>query len=104
MYIAMNRFSIVKGNELEFTNRWKNRQTHLKEFDGFIEFKLLRCDTTENDATTLFATHTVWKTKADFINWTKSEQFRDSHKTAGTGKLLMTGAPKFEGFDTILSE
>lgn len=104
MYIAMNRFNIAKGCEDEFTNRWKNRQSHLKELPGFVEFQLLRCDTSEDQEATLFASHTVWKTKEDFINWTKSPQFRDSHKNAGGGKPLFIGAPKFEGFEVIVAE
>ena len=38
MYVAMNRFKIVKGKEIEFENVWKNRDTHLAnvpDFEGF---------------------------------------------------------------------
>ena len=35
MYIAMNRFKILKGKETEFENVWKNRDTHLKDVPGF---------------------------------------------------------------------
>lgn len=103
MYIAMNRFTIIKGNEADFEDGWKNRQSRLKELPGFIDFQLLRCDTQEDGETTLFASHAIWKTKDDFINWTKSEQFRDAHKNAGSRKSMFAGAPKFEGFEVVVS-
>ena len=37
----------------------------------------------------------------DFVAWTKSQNFRDSHKNAGTGKVLTAGHPRFEGFSVI---
>ena len=104
MYIAMNRFAILKGSEVEFETRWKNRQSRLKDLPGFIDFQLLRCDTQDDGKSTLFASHAVWNTKEDFINWTKSEQFRDAHKNAGQRKEIFAAAPKFEGFEVVVSE
>ena len=34
MFVAMNRFKIVKGKELEFENVWRNRDTHLANVTG----------------------------------------------------------------------
>ena len=42
MYIAMNRFKIVKGKETEFENIWKNRDSHLEGVEGFKEFNLVK--------------------------------------------------------------
>lgn len=103
MYIAMNRFTILKGCEAEFEDGWKSRQSRLKELPGFIDFQLLRCDTQDEQGATLFASHAVWNSKEDFINWTKSEQFKDAHKNAGQRKALFVGAPKFEGFEVVVS-
>ena len=47
MYIAMNRFKIVKGKESEFENVWKNRETHLAEVPGFKNFNLHAQDTSQ---------------------------------------------------------
>ena len=82
MYIAMNRFKIVKGKESEFENVWKNRETHLAEVPGFKNFNLVKGDANEDH--TLYASHSIWETKEDFWNWTKSEAFRLAHKDAGT--------------------
>ena len=39
MYIAMNRFKIVLGREIEFENIWRQRDTHLKDVPGFEKFQ-----------------------------------------------------------------
>ena len=41
-YIAMNRFRIVKGQESEFEEIWKTRNTYLENEPGFIKFNLLK--------------------------------------------------------------
>ena len=100
MFIAMNRFKIVLGKEKEFENVWKNRDTHLKNVPGFKEFHLVKGD--KNNEYSLYASHTVWESRDDFINWTKSEEFRLAHKNAGQHKDLYLGAPQFEGFEVVL--
>src|SRR6202023_805765 len=42
MYIAMNRFKVMKGAESAFEQVWLSRDTHLDRVPGFIEFHLLR--------------------------------------------------------------
>ena len=100
MFIAMNRFRIVLGKEKEFENVWKNRDTHLKDVPGFKEFNLVKGDT--NNEHTLYASHSIWDSKNDFINWTKSEAFRLAHKNSGQHKGLYIGHPNFEGFEVVL--
>ena len=100
MYIAMIRFKIVKGKESEFENVWKNRETHLAEVPGFKNFNLVKGDA--NEEHTLYASHSIWETKEDFWNWTKSEAFRLAHKDAGKQRDLYIGPPNFEGFEKVL--
>ena len=100
MYIAMNRFKIVKGKESEFENVWKNRETHLAEVPGFKNFNLVKGDANEDH--TLYASHSIWETKEDFWNWTKSEAFRKAHKGASNNKDLYIGHPEFEGFHIVI--
>jgi heme-degrading monooxygenase HmoA len=102
MYIAMNRFKVQKGKEEEFENIWKNRNSTLDEMQGFQQFHLLRGAFNEAENYTLFASHTVWASEADFVAWTKSQNFRDSHKNAGTSKLTTYGHPQFEGFAAVV--
>ena len=102
MYIAMNRFTVFKAKGEDFERRWKDRQSRLAELPGFVEFHLLRCDTDNSDDYRLYASHIVWKSKEDFIRWTKSEQFRDAHKNAGEASEFYAHGPKFEGFESII--
>ena len=100
MFIAMNRFKIVPGKEEEFENVWRERDTHLKNVPGFEEFHLVKGKKT--DEFSLYASHSLWKSQEDFLNWTKSEAFRLAHKNAGQHKDLYLGAPEFEGFEVVL--
>ena len=98
-YIAMNRFKVLTGSERVFEDMWLNRDVHLKTVPGFVEFHLLRGPAGEGH--TLYASHTVWGSEEDFVNWTKSEAFREAHKNAGSGKAQYDGPPHFEGFETL---
>ena len=99
MYIAMNRFKVIKGNEGEFERRWLGRDTYLDQLPGFVEFHLLRGP--ERGDHTLYSSHTVWASKDAFEARTRSEQFRAAHRTAGASKPLHLGHPEFEGFEAI---
>ncbi len=101
MYIAMNRFKVAVGSEAEFESIWRNRDSSLPEVPGFVEFRLLRSKTNEEEGYTLFSSHTTWANEADFINWTKSESFRKSHRNAGDHKAVYIGHPVFEGFNVV---
>ena len=100
MYIAMNRFRIAPGKEEEFTQIWKNRDTHLDAVPGFKEFHLLQGPSDES--CTLFASHSIWASAEDFENWTHSEAFRKAHANAGDSKGIYLGPPQFEGFEVVL--
>ena len=100
MFIAMNRFRIVKGQEAEFERIWVERDTYLNEVSGFVEFHLLRGQ--EHEDHTLFISHTIWQSKEHFEGWTTSESFRKAHANAGGRKKdIYMGPPQFEGFETI---
>ncbi len=99
MFIAMNRFQIIRGQEDAFEAVWKSRDSHLSGVPGFVEFHLLRGPSSDDH--TLFASHTVWRSKADFEAWTRSEAFRKAHAGAGGTRPLYIGSPRFEGFDVV---
>jgi len=99
VFIAMNRFRVKLGQETNFETVWRERDTHLNEVPGFVEFHLLRGPA--NDDHTLYASHSAWKSKSDFEQWTKSEAFRKAHDAAGGNRDLYLGPPNFEGFDVI---
>ena len=100
MFIAMNRFKIVLGKEIEFEKVWKERDTHLEGTKGFKEFHSVKGE--KNNEFSPYASHTIWNSRDDFINWTKLEAFRLAHKNANKHKDLNLGPPQFEGFETVL--
>jgi heme-degrading monooxygenase HmoA len=96
----MNRFRIAPGKGDEFISIWKNRETHLATVPGFREFHLLQGP--EEEGYTLFASHSVWDSEQTFIDWTKSEAFRQAHASAGQARDIYLGPPQFEGFHVVL--
>ncbi|HXQ11892.1 MAG TPA: antibiotic biosynthesis monooxygenase [Caulobacteraceae bacterium] len=99
MFIAMNRFRVLRGQEEAFEAVWLERDTHLGGVPGFVAFHLLRGPEAEDH--TLFSSHTIWRSREAFEAWTRSEAFRAAHKGAGGNKPLYIGHPQFEGFDVI---
>jgi len=103
MYIAMNRFKVKKESMQAFEELWKTRESRLNELPGFRGFSLVKSDCKTSDDWTLYATHVIWDSKNDFLFWTKSQQFCDAHKNAGSSQSLMAGPPQFEGFEAVFT-
>lgn len=99
MYVAMNRFQVALGQEAAFEELWRNRDSHLKDVDGFVDFSILRG--AEAADHTLYISHSIWQDEASFRGWTKSEAFRQAHKGVGGNKDLYLGPPHFEGFAKV---
>ena len=100
MFIAMNRFRIARGREAEFEQVWRERDSHLDGVPGFVEFRLLKGP--EADDHTLYASHSIWRDRAAFEAWTRSDAFRKAHASAGGQRGLYLGHPEFEGFESVL--
>jgi heme-degrading monooxygenase HmoA len=100
MFIAMNRFQIARGREDAFEEMWRNRESHLDEVEGFREFRLLKGPS--GDESTLFVSHSIWNSRAEFMAWTESEAFRKAHAQARAPEGTYLGPPAFEGFDVVL--
>ena len=100
MFIAMNRFRIAVGRESVFEDLWRQRDSQLEGVPGFHEFHLLRGPTDEE--ATLFASHSVWSSRQDFVAWTESEAFRKAHAQARAPEGTYRSHPAFEGFEVVL--
>jgi heme-degrading monooxygenase HmoA len=51
----------------------------------------------------LFASHSVWESRAAFEAWTHSEAFRKAHANAGgANRSLYLGPPQLECFEVVL--
>ena len=100
MFIAMNRFKVLKDCTQDFENVWFSRESYLHEMPGFVSFQFLKGPEREDHV--LYSSHTVWRTYADFDAWTKSEAFRKAHARAGnSNKPTTLGHPEFEGFHVL---
>jgi heme-degrading monooxygenase HmoA len=97
MFIAMNRFRVKKGSEEAFERVWLDRDSHLAETPGFLEFNLLKGP--ETDEYTLYSSHSLWQNREAFEAWTKSDAFRAAHHQAGDNRPLYLDHPQFEGFE-----
>ena len=100
MYVAMNRFRIALGKEEGFEKLWRERESHLDGVPGFKEFHLLRGPSDGSE--TLYASHSVWSSKAAFEAWTESEEFRRAHSRARSPEGTVLAHPRFEGFEVVL--
>jgi heme-degrading monooxygenase HmoA len=99
LFIAMNRFRITLGREETFEELWRNRDSHLEGVPGFVHFDLLRGPS--DDEATLYASHTLWQSRATFEAWTESDAFKKAHAQARAPAGTYLGHPVFEGFEVL---
>ena len=105
MFIAMNRFKIAPGFEQGFEKIWRERDSYLSEVPGFQSFALMKGAPVEvaDDADyVLYASHTVWESRAAFEAWTESDHFRKAHAQASAPKGTYLGHPNLETFEQVL--
>ncbi len=102
MFIAMNRFQIARGFEDGFEDVWRQRDSYLKEVPGFVSFALLKG--AEHEDHTLYASHSIWQSRAAFDAWTESDHFRRAHAQASAPKGTYLGHPNLELFESVLEE
>lgn len=102
MFVAMNRFNVNEGFEDGFETIWRTRERLVTDEPGFIEFKLLRGETT--DAITPYISHSSWASKDAFTAWTNSEAFAAAHRDARSPKGTLTGHPEYSGYEVVISD
>lgn len=100
MYIAMNHFRIAAGRGEEFETRWRERTTDLDEVPGFIQFHLVR-GADHEDGSHRYASHVMWETEQQFVDWTRSDAFRKAHGSARMPEGMMIGHPQFMGWQSV---
>jgi len=100
MFIAMNRFKINLGFEEGFEKIWRERESHLEEVPGYQSFALLKGETNEDH--TLYASHTIWESRASFEAWTQSDYFKKAHAQAHAPKGTYQGHPNLEVFESVI--
>ena len=96
MFIAMNNFKVNAGREDDFEKQWRERETFLKDVPGFLEFMLLKSDNTGD-----YISHTTWRDRQAFIDWTQSESFAKGHRQGSVAGVL-DGPPVIGLFEAVL--
>ncbi|MBT9247103.1 antibiotic biosynthesis monooxygenase [Gemmobacter fulvus] len=99
MYLTMNRFKVKPGQEAAFEAIWRSRDSYLPQVPGFVSFHLMKGASSHSH--TLYASHTLWQSAADFTAWTKSEAFRAAHRGAGSHGDIYAGHPELELFASV---
>lgn len=76
-FVACNQFFVPTENGAAFEQRWAQRDSKLKECDGFVAFSMLRRDGTQkghgagrfesNEPT--YQSTTIWRDRKAFENW-----------------------------------
>lgn len=98
MFIAMNRFRVVEGQEQEFERRWRERQSYLADVPGFRQFMLLRGDEPGE-----YISHSAWDSRASFMAWTRSEAFVAGHRQ-GSAAGLLREPPRVSLYEAVITE
>ena len=99
MFVTMNRFTIDPKHWSDFEERFKQRAGLVEGEPGFIRNAVLRPEAGFSDQHVVM---TLWESRADFENWTKSEAFRKAHEKAGqTPKEWFIAPSKLEIFESV---
>jgi len=99
MFIAMNNFKVVAGQEAIFEQRWRERQSHLGAVPGFVQFALLKGDTPGE-----FISHTTWESREAFMDWTTSENFTAGHRQGGSMQGVLETHPQVGLYEAVIVE
>jgi heme-degrading monooxygenase HmoA len=98
VFIAMNQFQVDPERAAEFEEIWRNRESFLDGFEGFIQFALLKGDDPGD-----YVSHSTWRSRKDFIAWTQSDSFRRAHG----GKVpdgVVVGHPRARFYEAVIEE
>ena len=98
MFIAMNQFTVAEGRGPEFEEQWRSRESYLDGFAGFIHFSLLKGDEAGD-----YVSHTIWRSREDFLAWTQSEAFRKAH-SARSAEGVLVGHPRARFYDAVVTQ
>lgn len=98
MFVAMNRFSVVPGQEQRFEEVWSGRESYLDGVPGFVRFALLRGDEAGE-----YISHSSWESRAAFEAWTQSEAFQAAHRQ-GSLQGVLAGPPRVALYDSLMEQ
>ncbi len=100
MFFRMNR-SVSQPARRRLQAVWKALGTLLSRRCRASSNSICCAATACREGYTLLFSKSAWETRDAFIAWTKSDNFRAAHRSAGENKAMYLGPPKFEGFTVV---
>lgn len=99
MFVAMNRLTAPA----EFGGRIEQGFSHsnMQGVAGFINFKLLKLESSENSDQVLYVAMTTWEDRPSYETWQKSDAFAKAHSGPNSGSNSPLKAA-LETFEVIL--
>ncbi len=98
MYVTMNRISVDSAHRDAFERRFRQRAGLVDQAPGFVRNLVLRPE--EEDG--VYIVLTMWRSREDFVAWTRSEDFRKAHaRAAETPKDMFRAPGRLETFYTV---
>ena len=80
MITVANRIYVAPEYGARFEERFRERAGLVDKMPGFVSNMVLR-PVNEGDPYVVF---TVWESRADFLNWVRSDAFTKGHAQSGT--------------------
>ena len=99
MYVAMNRFRIDIAREAEWEQIWRERKTFLPDAPGFLNFMMLR-GAEPGD----YVSYSAWESAEAFLNWTRSDAFRQAHAQRIPEGIILSGSPVLGLYEPVITE
>ena len=87
-FVVCNQFYVPFENGPQFEQRWANRESTLKQCDGFVAFVMMRRDIGgkghgvvpfDEQSEPTYVSTTIWKNREAFENWRKGTAFQKAH-------------------------
>jgi len=99
-FVACNQFYVSSANAAAFEERWANRESTLREYDGFVAFSMLRRDVgdagmddlVQNKGEPSYMSTTIWRDRQAFDNW-KAGSFGKAHDGSKAKSKVPPGPP-----------
>ncbi|MCG3086444.1 antibiotic biosynthesis monooxygenase family protein [Sporosarcina cyprini] len=76
MYIVNSTFIVPEEKAEEVIGIYQNRSKLVDQADGFLSFQLLQ----NQKRTGELVVHMEWASKDQYLNWVRSEQFKQIHE------------------------
>ena len=80
MITVANRIYVKQEYAAQFEARFRERAGLVDKMPGFVSNRVLR-PVNEGDPYVVF---TVWRSRQDFLNWVRSDEFVRGHAQSGT--------------------